>query len=104
MYNGVDGVFTYTFEYEQKSTCAVCASNVFTYELGKDSKLQTLVENLADDPKLYLFFLSFVLLSLIVKPTSQAISPLQGKELVYAGNARIRHPPQLRQDHFRAWN
>lgn len=73
MYNGVNGVYTYTFEYEQKPGCAVCGSNVsllallififfcfiflfdprqiFAYEISREAKLQTLVDNLADDPK-----------------------------------------------------
>lgn len=54
MYNGVEGVFTYTFEYEMKEGCAVCGSNVFAYEVKTDTKLQSVVENLAEDPKFQL--------------------------------------------------
>lgn len=51
MYNGINGVYTYTFEYEQKPGCAVCGSNVFSYEISKEAKLQVLLDNLADDPQ-----------------------------------------------------
>lgn len=54
MYNGVNGVYTYTFEYEQKDNCAVCGSNVFVYEISKEAKLQTLIDSLADDPRFQL--------------------------------------------------
>jgi len=51
MYNGVNGVYTYTFEYEQKSGCAVCGSNTFSYEISRNCKLQVLIDNLSDDPQ-----------------------------------------------------
>jgi ubiquitin-activating enzyme E1 C len=54
MYNGVNGIYTYTFEYEQKEGCAVCGSNVFAYEISRNTKLQALLDSLHDDPKFQL--------------------------------------------------
>ncbi len=64
MYNGVNGVYTYTFEFEQKELCAICGSNTYTYEATSKDKLQSVLDSLAVDPQLYLIILPFQSLSL----------------------------------------
>eukprot|EP01111_Echinosteliopsis_oligospora_P015096 TRINITY_DN5854_c0_g1_i1.p1 TRINITY_DN5854_c0_g1~~TRINITY_DN5854_c0_g1_i1.p1 ORF type:complete len:446 (+),score=108.89 TRINITY_DN5854_c0_g1_i1:60-1397(+) len=54
MYNGVNGIYTYTFEYEQKEGCAVCGSNFAKLDLAKTTKLQRVVEILTEDPRFQL--------------------------------------------------
>ncbi|EGG20098.1 ubiquitin-activating enzyme E1C [Cavenderia fasciculata] len=54
MYNGVNGVYTYTFEYEQKEGCAVCGTNIVTYETEPTITLSTFLENISQDPRFQL--------------------------------------------------
>jgi len=49
MYNGVTGVYTYTFEYEKKEGCLVCGTEEATYRVSPDIKLEELLEKLATD-------------------------------------------------------
>jgi len=46
MYNGLNGVYTYTFEMEQRDGCAVCGQNTAAYDTTPSSTLQQLVEYL----------------------------------------------------------
>eukprot|EP01117_Protostelium_nocturnum_P006721 TRINITY_DN2418_c0_g1_i4.p1 TRINITY_DN2418_c0_g1~~TRINITY_DN2418_c0_g1_i4.p1 ORF type:complete len:432 (-),score=158.97 TRINITY_DN2418_c0_g1_i4:199-1494(-) len=49
MYNGVTGVYTYTFEYEKKEGCLVCGTEEAVYKVSGDIKLEELMELLAAD-------------------------------------------------------
>jgi len=51
MYNGVQGVYTYTFEYEKKEACPVCGTSETTYEISKSLKLEDFMELLAEDAR-----------------------------------------------------
>jgi len=49
MYNGVSGVYTYTFPYEKKESCCVCGGTSTTFEISKDIKLEEFIDLLAQD-------------------------------------------------------
>eukprot|EP01132_Coremiostelium_polycephalum_P005900 gene5900-7348_t len=51
MYNGVNGVYTYTFEYEPKEGCAVCGSNTVTMEVAPKTKLSDFLEKITQDSR-----------------------------------------------------
>ncbi|KYR00099.1 ubiquitin-activating enzyme E1C [Tieghemostelium lacteum] len=51
MYNGLNGVYTYTFEYEQKEGCAVCGTNVSTFDISPSTTLEVFMEKLMEDPR-----------------------------------------------------
>jgi len=54
MYNGLTGLYTYTFEYAKKEGCCVCGTSESTYEVAPDLKLQGFIDLLAVDPKFQL--------------------------------------------------
>lgn len=54
MYNGVTGVYTYTFQYEKKETCPVCGNTEITYDLSPDIKLEEFMEMLQQDSRFQL--------------------------------------------------
>jgi len=49
MYNGLTGVYTHTFEMEQREGCAVCGQNTAQYDTSPKYTLQDLVEFLLAD-------------------------------------------------------
>jgi len=51
MYNGVTGVYTYTFEYEKKESCPVCGTSETTFEVSPDVKLEDFIDLLAQDSR-----------------------------------------------------
>jgi len=51
MYNGVTGVYTYTFEYEKKETCPVCGTSETTYTVSPDLRLEEFIDLLAQDAR-----------------------------------------------------
>jgi ubiquitin-activating enzyme E1 C len=51
MYNGVSGVYTYTFEYEKKESCPVCGKSETTYEVLPSMKLEEFIDALAKDSR-----------------------------------------------------
>jgi len=51
MYNGVEGVYTYTFEYAKKESCPVCGTSETTFEVSPDLKLEQFMELLAQDSR-----------------------------------------------------
>eukprot|EP01114_Cavostelium_apophysatum_P005728 TRINITY_DN1689_c0_g1_i1.p1 TRINITY_DN1689_c0_g1~~TRINITY_DN1689_c0_g1_i1.p1 ORF type:complete len:430 (-),score=124.55 TRINITY_DN1689_c0_g1_i1:48-1337(-) len=51
MYNGVSGIYTYTFPYERKETCPVCGNLSTTYEVSPKTKLSELIELLSQDSR-----------------------------------------------------
>jgi len=51
MYNGVDGVYTYTFQYDKKETCPVCGTTETTLEISPELKLEEFVELLTNDSR-----------------------------------------------------
>lgn len=53
MYNGVTGVYTYTFEYEKKETCPVCGTTEITFSVSPDLKLEEFMDLLQQDSRLY---------------------------------------------------
>jgi len=52
MYNGVTGVYTYTFPYEKKESCPVCGTVSITYEVNPDLKLEELIDLLGGDARM----------------------------------------------------
>jgi ubiquitin-activating enzyme E1 C len=58
MYNGVQGVYTYTFEYEKKETCPVCGTTEITFTVSPDLKLEEFIDLLQQDSRLYPLFLT----------------------------------------------
>jgi len=54
MYNGVTGVYSYTFPYEKKDSCPVCGSLTTLYTLSPDTKLEELIEMLGQDSRFQL--------------------------------------------------
>jgi len=53
-YNGLTGVYSYTFEYEQVPTCSVCGSSVVSLTLKSTMKLQDLIDLLLEDSRFQL--------------------------------------------------
>jgi len=51
MYNGVEGVYTYTFPYEKKEICPVCGTTSATFEVNPDIKLEEFMDLLAADSR-----------------------------------------------------
>ncbi|KAM9976413.1 hypothetical protein ACTFIR_010254 [Dictyostelium discoideum] len=51
MYNGLNGVYTFTFEYEIKEGCAVCGTNLVTFEIDKSNTLSTFLEKITTDSR-----------------------------------------------------
>jgi len=51
MYNGVEGVYTYTFEYARKESCPVCGTSETTFEISPDIKLEEFIDLLARDSR-----------------------------------------------------
>jgi len=51
MYNGITGVYTFTFEYEKKETCPVCGTSETTCEVSPDMKLEDFIDLLAQDSR-----------------------------------------------------
>ncbi|KAF2070810.1 hypothetical protein CYY_007878 [Polysphondylium violaceum] len=51
MYNGLNGVYTFTFEYESKEGCAVCGTNIVTYPVDPSTTLTTFLENITTDSR-----------------------------------------------------
>jgi len=51
MYNGVDGVYTYTFDYAKKESCPVCGTSETTFEVSPHLKLEQFMELLAQDSR-----------------------------------------------------
>jgi len=51
MYNGVTGVYTYTFPYEKKETCPVCGTTEVTFDVPKDCKLEDFMNLLQQDSR-----------------------------------------------------
>jgi len=51
MYNGVTGVYTYTFEYEKKETCAVCGKPEITFQVSPELKLEEFMDILQQDSR-----------------------------------------------------
>eukprot|EP01119_Soliformovum_irregulare_P013387 TRINITY_DN3550_c0_g1_i1.p1 TRINITY_DN3550_c0_g1~~TRINITY_DN3550_c0_g1_i1.p1 ORF type:complete len:428 (+),score=123.97 TRINITY_DN3550_c0_g1_i1:66-1349(+) len=49
MYNGVAGVYTYTFDYEKKPECLVCGISEITYSVKPDATLQDFMDALGAD-------------------------------------------------------
>eukprot|EP01113_Clastostelium_recurvatum_P011315 TRINITY_DN15741_c0_g1_i2.p1 TRINITY_DN15741_c0_g1~~TRINITY_DN15741_c0_g1_i2.p1 ORF type:complete len:458 (+),score=128.47 TRINITY_DN15741_c0_g1_i2:40-1374(+) len=49
MYNGLAGVYTYTFEVDRRESCAVCGQNDVTYAISPSEPLKELVVRLAED-------------------------------------------------------
>eukprot|EP01133_Synstelium_polycarpum_P010787 gene10787-12569_t len=54
MYNGLEGVYTFTFDYEVKEGCAVCGSNVVTFETDPSLTLAVFLENISKDSRFQL--------------------------------------------------
>ncbi len=53
MYNGVQGVYTHTFEYEKKETCPVCGNTELTFTVNPEIKLEEFLDLLLQDTRLY---------------------------------------------------
>jgi len=53
-YNGVTGVYTYTFEYERNSECVVCSQKPRVLTVSPHITLENLIEILLEDPQLQL--------------------------------------------------
>jgi ubiquitin-activating enzyme E1 C len=51
-YNGVESVYTYTFEYERKSECAVCCATKLHIDVKKSTTLEQFIEQLTQDTRL----------------------------------------------------
>ncbi|EFA86599.1 ubiquitin-activating enzyme E1C [Heterostelium album PN500] len=51
MYNGQQSVYTYTFNYEVKEGCAVCGSNIVSYEVSPKTLLSTFLEDISKDSR-----------------------------------------------------
>jgi ubiquitin-activating enzyme E1 C len=51
MYNGVTGLYTYTFQYEKKETCPVCGAKGTVFEVDGNLKLEDFMDLLKDDPR-----------------------------------------------------
>jgi len=51
MYNGVTGLYTYTFEYAKKESCPVCGTSETIYEINPELKLEEFMDLLAQDSK-----------------------------------------------------
>jgi NEDD8-activating enzyme E1 len=52
-YAGGAGVYTYTFEYERKDTCAACGTNLVRMSLPATATLEQLIERLAAESTMY---------------------------------------------------
>jgi len=50
MYNGVTGLYTYTFEYQQRESCVVCGTASLKLSFSKDDKVSLLLDKLAENP------------------------------------------------------
>ena len=48
VFNDVDGVYSYSFEYERKADCLACSNKPRTVEARPDQALTTLVTSLVD--------------------------------------------------------
>jgi len=51
MFNGVTGVYTYTFEYEKKESCPVCGTTETTFQVSPSIKLEEFIDLLREDPR-----------------------------------------------------
>eukprot|EP01112_Ceratiomyxa_fruticulosa_P011649 TRINITY_DN317_c0_g1_i4.p1 TRINITY_DN317_c0_g1~~TRINITY_DN317_c0_g1_i4.p1 ORF type:complete len:438 (-),score=104.08 TRINITY_DN317_c0_g1_i4:177-1490(-) len=51
MFSGLNGVYTYTFEYEKNPECAVCGSTAISYSVASSITLKELKDNLAEDAR-----------------------------------------------------
>lgn len=48
MYTGNEGVYTYTFEHQQKPDCPVCGGEAITVSRPAESTLQDLIDYLLE--------------------------------------------------------
>jgi len=51
MYNGVTGVYTYTFQYEKKETCPVCGTTEITFQVSPEVKLEEFMDLIQQDSR-----------------------------------------------------
>eukprot|EP01116_Phalansterium_solitarium_P017982 TRINITY_DN458_c0_g1_i2.p1 TRINITY_DN458_c0_g1~~TRINITY_DN458_c0_g1_i2.p1 ORF type:complete len:429 (+),score=2.77 TRINITY_DN458_c0_g1_i2:716-2002(+) len=51
MYNGVTGLYTYTFQYERKESCPVCGTTETTFEVSSSLLLEEFLVKLAEDSR-----------------------------------------------------
>ena len=51
MYTGDDGIYTYTFEHEQKPDCPVCGNLAKTITVNPNQTLQEFIESLGERPE-----------------------------------------------------
>lgn len=57
MFSGTEGVYTYTFEHEQKPECPVCGGDTIDLPISKDMTVEELIEYLAEKQTMYVFAL-----------------------------------------------
>ena len=50
MYNGTEGVYSYTFEYERRQDCPVCGSEMAQMKCKEEWNLEDLIEALSTHP------------------------------------------------------
>ena len=50
-YSGIDGVYTYTFEFSRKDDCSVCGVLAKKVEVNPDLTLQEFIDELAERPE-----------------------------------------------------
>jgi ubiquitin-activating enzyme E1 C len=54
MLMGTDGIYSYTFEYERRPSCAVCGGEAFPVEVkDPEMTLESFIEELVDKPGVY---------------------------------------------------
>eukprot|EP01100_Stratorugosa_tubuloviscum_P006505 TRINITY_DN2802_c3_g1_i1.p1 TRINITY_DN2802_c3_g1~~TRINITY_DN2802_c3_g1_i1.p1 ORF type:complete len:447 (-),score=195.56 TRINITY_DN2802_c3_g1_i1:101-1396(-) len=54
MYNGAQGIYTYTYEYAKKDDCIACGTSKRNFEISSLQTLEQFIQLLADDPNLQL--------------------------------------------------
>lgn len=50
---GTDGVYSYTFEHEQRSECPVCGGESLDFEISKDMTVEQLIDALIERQNMY---------------------------------------------------
>lgn len=58
-YSGTEGVYTYTFEYQQRPECPVCGGEVTEMQEPSDETLEDFIEKLKAQPSVYVYLVVY---------------------------------------------
>ena len=91
-YSGTEGVYTYTFEYQQRPECPVCGGEVTEMEEAGDQTLEDFIEKLKARPSVYARIQIYLMRKTLTVSHSQLKNPalsINGKPLYWPAPADI---------------